>query len=49
MEYGTIEALVRDKYLVDAQGLNKVKGKPFNVEEVVAAIRRDFGVTFSEC
>ena len=37
---GQLKSLIRDKYLVDAQGLNKVKGKPFNVEEVVAGIRR---------
>jgi 2-oxoglutarate ferredoxin oxidoreductase subunit alpha len=35
-----LKLLVRDKYLVDAQGLNKVKGKPFSIEEVVAAIRQ---------
>jgi 2-oxoglutarate ferredoxin oxidoreductase subunit alpha len=37
---GQLKLLIRDKYLVDAQGLNKVKGKPFNVEEVVAGIRQ---------
>jgi len=37
---GQLKSLIRDKYLVDAQGLNKVKGKPFNVEEVVAGSRR---------
>nr|MCU0872608.1 2-oxoacid:acceptor oxidoreductase subunit alpha [Pirellulaceae bacterium] len=37
---GQLKSLIRDKYLVDTQGLNKVKGKPFNVEEVVAGIRR---------
>ncbi len=37
---GQLKSLVRDKYLVDAQGLNKVKGKPFSIEEVVAAIRQ---------
>jgi len=39
LNMGQLKLLIRDKYLVDAQGLNKVKGKPFNVEEVVAAIR----------
>jgi 2-oxoglutarate ferredoxin oxidoreductase subunit alpha len=37
---GQLKLMIRDKYLVDAQGLNKVKGKPFHVEEVVAGIRR---------
>jgi 2-oxoglutarate ferredoxin oxidoreductase subunit alpha len=36
---GQLKSLIRDKYLVDAQGLNKVKGKPFSIEEIVAAIR----------
>lgn len=36
---GQLRLLIRDKYLVDAQGLNKVQGKPFHVEEIVAAIR----------
>jgi 2-oxoglutarate ferredoxin oxidoreductase subunit alpha len=30
--------LLRDKYLVDAIGLNKIKGKPFLVSEVAEAI-----------
>lgn len=37
---GQLRLLVRAKYLIDAQGLNKVKGKPFNVEEIVTAIRQ---------
>jgi len=37
---GQLKLLVRAKYLIDAQGLNKIKGKPFNVEEVVQAIRQ---------
>jgi len=37
---GQLKLLVRAKYLIDAQGLNKVKGKPFHVEEVVTAIRQ---------
>jgi hypothetical protein len=30
--------LLRDRYLVDATGLNKIQGKPFLVSEIVAAI-----------
>jgi 2-oxoglutarate ferredoxin oxidoreductase subunit alpha len=37
---GQLRLLVRAKYLIDARGLNKIKGKPFNVEEVVQAIRQ---------
>lgn len=37
---GQLRLLVRAKYLIDAQGLNKVKGKPFHVEEIVKAIRQ---------
>lgn len=37
---GQLGLLVRAKYLIDAQGLNKVKGKPFHVEEIVTAIRQ---------
>lgn len=37
---GQLRLLVRAKYLIDARGLNKIKGKPFSVEEVVQAIRQ---------
>ncbi|MEM9941191.1 MAG: 2-oxoacid:acceptor oxidoreductase subunit alpha [Planctomycetota bacterium] len=36
---GQLLALLKTKYLVDAQGLNKIKGKPFHVSEVVEAIK----------
>ena len=36
---GQLKMLIRAKFLVDAQGLNKVQGKPFAVEEVMAAIK----------
>lgn len=32
---GQLRMLLRSKYMVDAQGYNKVKGKPFGVEELV--------------
>lgn len=35
---GQLRVLVRNKYLVDARGLNKVQGKPFLVEELEQAI-----------
>ena len=37
---GQLKLLIRDRFLVDAQGLNKVQGKPFHVEEIVAAVRQ---------
>lgn len=35
LNLGQLRMLIRAKYLVDAVGLNKVKGKPFAIEEVV--------------
>ncbi|MEX0776148.1 MAG: 2-oxoacid:acceptor oxidoreductase subunit alpha [Phycisphaeraceae bacterium] len=35
---GQLRVLIRNRYLVDARGLNKVQGKPFLVEEVEQAI-----------
>ena len=31
---GQLIKLIRDKYLVDAKGLNKVKGQPFHAQEI---------------
>ncbi len=36
---GQLRSILRDKFLVDARGLNKVQGKPFKVREVVEAVR----------
>ena len=35
---GQLRFLIRAKYLIDAQGLNKIQGKPFRVSEVLASI-----------
>lgn len=35
---GQLRLLIRAKYLVDAQGFNKIQGKPFLVHEVVSKI-----------
>ncbi|MEM8783577.1 MAG: 2-oxoacid:acceptor oxidoreductase subunit alpha [Planctomycetota bacterium] len=35
---GQLRLLIRGTYLVDAEGLNKVQGKPFLVEEIAAKI-----------
>jgi 2-oxoglutarate ferredoxin oxidoreductase subunit alpha len=39
LNLGQLRMLIRSKYLIDAQGLNKVQGKPFTVHEVTAKIR----------
>ncbi|HEY5313567.1 MAG TPA: 2-oxoacid:acceptor oxidoreductase subunit alpha [Pirellulales bacterium] len=39
LNMGQLRLLVRAAYLVDAVGLNKVKGKPFCVAEIVAKIQ----------
>jgi 2-oxoglutarate/2-oxoacid ferredoxin oxidoreductase subunit alpha len=36
---GQLRHLVRDRYLVDAIGLNKVRGKPFRIAEIEDAVR----------
>ncbi len=36
---GQLRALLRSRYLVDAQGLNKITGRPFAVAEVVEGIQ----------
>ena len=38
LNMGQLSLLIRSRYLVDAIGLNKVQGKPFNVGEVVTKI-----------
>ncbi|MFT5300269.1 MAG: 2-oxoglutarate ferredoxin oxidoreductase subunit alpha [Mariniblastus sp.] len=36
---GQLRMLLKQRFLVDAKGLNKIKGKPFNVSEVVDGIK----------
>ncbi|MEC9093913.1 MAG: 2-oxoacid:acceptor oxidoreductase subunit alpha [Planctomycetota bacterium] len=40
LNMGQLRMLIRSKFLVDAQGFNKVKGKPFGVAELVEVIQR---------
>ena len=40
---GQLSWLLRAKYLVPAEGLNKVQGKPFLVSEIEAAIEKMLG------
>jgi 2-oxoglutarate ferredoxin oxidoreductase subunit alpha len=35
---GQLRMLVRSRYIVDAIGFNKIKGKPFTVTELVEKI-----------
>ena len=39
LNLGQLRMLLRDKYLVDAKGLNKVKGQPFAIHEIVAGAK----------
>jgi 2-oxoglutarate ferredoxin oxidoreductase subunit alpha len=45
LNLGQLRMLIRAKYLIDAQGLNKVKGLPFAVHEVVDEIRKHLGLS----
>jgi 2-oxoglutarate ferredoxin oxidoreductase subunit alpha len=38
MNTGQLKTVLRDKFLVDAQPLNKVSGQPFQIAEIAAAI-----------
>ena len=39
LNLGQLRSLLRAAYLVDVIGLNKIKGKPFDVAEVVDKIK----------
>ncbi len=39
LNMGQLRMLLRSQFLVDAQGLNKVQGKPFTVGEIVGRVR----------
>jgi 2-oxoglutarate ferredoxin oxidoreductase subunit alpha len=38
LNMGQLRMLIRSRYLVDAIGMNKIKGKPFTVTELVDKI-----------
>jgi 2-oxoglutarate ferredoxin oxidoreductase subunit alpha len=40
LNMGQLRSIIRDKFLVDAVGLNKIQGQPFKVSEVVSAIQK---------
>ena len=39
MNLGQFRMILRDRFLVDAKGLNKVKGQPFTIHEIVEGVR----------
>jgi 2-oxoglutarate ferredoxin oxidoreductase subunit alpha len=39
LNMGQLRLIVRGTYMVDAVGLNKIKGKPFAVVEIVQKIK----------
>jgi 2-oxoglutarate ferredoxin oxidoreductase subunit alpha len=40
MNAGQLRTLIRSEYLIDAEGLNKIAGKPFKIAEIESAIRQ---------
>jgi 2-oxoglutarate ferredoxin oxidoreductase subunit alpha len=40
---GQLRLLIKDKFLINATGLNKIKGKPFHVSEIVDKIKEISG------
>ncbi|MDQ3246251.1 MAG: 2-oxoacid:acceptor oxidoreductase subunit alpha [Pseudomonadota bacterium] len=49
MNMGQLKTILRDKYLVDAQPLNKVSGHPFRISEIEAAIEQALGADSRAC
>jgi 2-oxoglutarate ferredoxin oxidoreductase subunit alpha len=43
LNMGQLRHVIRDRYLIDAVGLNKVQGQPFKVREVIAAVEKLLG------
>jgi 2-oxoglutarate/2-oxoacid ferredoxin oxidoreductase subunit alpha len=43
LNMGQLRMVIRDKFLIDAIGLNKIQGQPFKVAEVIAAIEKELG------
>ena len=39
LNLGQFRMLLRNRFLVDAKGLNMIKGQPFMVQEIVAGVR----------
>jgi 2-oxoglutarate ferredoxin oxidoreductase subunit alpha len=45
LNMGQLRMVIRDKFLVDAIGLNKIQGLPFKVAEVTAAIEKELATS----
>jgi 2-oxoglutarate ferredoxin oxidoreductase subunit alpha len=45
LNMGQLRTFIRAKYLIDAQGYNKVQGRPFAVQELVSEIRKQLGLS----
>ena len=43
LNLGQFRMLLRNRFLVDAKGLNKVKGQPFTISEIVRGVRAPDG------
>jgi 2-oxoglutarate ferredoxin oxidoreductase subunit alpha len=41
MNNGQFIKIVREKFLIDAKGLNKIKGLPFATEEIVNKVKEE--------
>jgi 2-oxoglutarate ferredoxin oxidoreductase subunit alpha len=39
MNMGQLTTMVRDRFMIEAQGLHKVTGKPFRISEIEDGIR----------
>lgn len=39
MNNGQLVKIIRDRYLIDAKGINKIKGIPFSTDEIITAIK----------
>ncbi len=44
LNMGQLRTLIRAKFLIDAQGYNKVQGRPFAIQELITEIRRQLGM-----
>ena len=40
MNAGQLLTVLRSRYLIPAEGLNKVTGQPFKISEIEAAVRQ---------
>jgi 2-oxoglutarate/2-oxoacid ferredoxin oxidoreductase subunit alpha len=48
LNMGQLRTLIRARFLIDAQGYNKVQGRPFAVQELINEIRRQLGMAPSQ-